>query len=90
MIRYSYVRLHREAHKHGVSPDDVQHALRGCLTIVDLGDSSGRTTSLFIGPDRAGNLLELIGLDLDEHAVLIVHAMRLRPANFRHLPNPAN
>ena len=36
------------------------------------------TKSLCIGPDRAGNLLEVMYLQADE-ADLVIHAMPLRP-----------
>jgi len=40
---------------------------------------------LAIGPDPAGNLLEVIWLQLDD-VDLVIHAMRLRPTFFDLLP----
>ncbi len=40
---------------------------------------------LTIGPDRAGNLLEVIWLQLDG-VDLVIHAMQLRPTFFDLLP----
>jgi hypothetical protein len=45
---------------------------------------------LFIGGDRAGNLLELIALDLEDDLVLVIHAMPLRPTFHELLPGEAN
>jgi hypothetical protein len=39
---------------------------------------------LLIGPDRAGNLLEVVVLFTNEGAQLAIHAMRLR-ARYRRL-----
>jgi len=33
---------------------------------------------LIIGPDSAGNLLEVIGLEIDNQSLLIIHAMKIR------------
>jgi hypothetical protein len=45
---------------------------------------------LFIGGDRAGNLLELIALDLEDDLVLVIHAMPRRPTFHELLPREAN
>lgn len=42
---------------------------------------------LAIGPNSAGNLLEVIWLDLDDDRVLVIHAMALRPIFFELLPD---
>jgi hypothetical protein len=34
---------------------------------------------LRLGPDRAGNLLEVVVLLLDDGDELVIHAMRMRP-----------
>ncbi len=44
---------------------------------------------LTIGPDSAGNLLEVIWLQLDG-VDLVIHAMRLRPTFFDLLPTGDN
>ena len=41
-----------------------------------------------IGPDRSGNLIELIALVLADNELLVIHAMRLRPVFYRYLPDP--
>ena len=42
---------------------------------AELGDDPPRY--LAAGPDRAGNLLEIVVLDVEED-VLVIHAMKLR------------
>jgi hypothetical protein len=42
---------------------------------------------LAIGPDDAGNLLEIFWLELMDDRQLVIHAMRLRPAFYDLLPD---
>lgn len=51
------------------------HAVENCMVWVELDDDPQRY--LLAGPDRAGNLLELVIVVLEEKELLI-HAMPLR------------
>jgi hypothetical protein len=51
------------------------------------GDDEPRRT-LLLGPDRAGNLLELVVLELDDARRLVIHAMPMRPMYRDLLPEP--
>lgn len=53
------------------------HAVEYSMAVEDLGDDPDRW--LVIGPDGAGNLLEIIVLITAEGDELIIHAMPLRP-----------
>lgn len=53
----------------------MQHALRAALVVEDIGEDPVRY--LVLGPDRAGNLLELVVLDRPQGPALI-HAMAMR------------
>jgi hypothetical protein len=46
---------------------------------VPHGDEDGPRRELRLGPDRAGNLLEVVVLLLDDDTELLIHAMRMRP-----------
>jgi hypothetical protein len=48
------------------------------VTILDLDPDADPPKVLAIGPDRAGNVLEVIWLELAEDANLVIHAMPLR------------
>ena len=39
--------------------------------------------TLIIGPDTAGNLLELVGVLGENNELIVIHAMRLRPKFFK-------
>ena len=80
------VEIHRSARKHGVSDAAILHALDHALTIIDLDPEADPPKVLAIGPDHAGNLLEIIWLELVDDVNLVIHAMPLRPAFYDLLP----
>lgn len=54
--------------------------------VVDLDPDGDPPKVLVIGPDRAGNLLEVIVLELAEGRLLAIHAMPLRRSFYDLLP----
>lgn len=56
--------IHRSASRHGVNDDDVLHAVEHEMVSVDLEPDADPPKVLVIGPDSAGNLLEVIVLIL--------------------------
>jgi hypothetical protein len=76
------VEIHPSARNHGVADEDIRHATDHALAIEDAGEDPDRW--LVIGPDRAGNLLEVVVLVTAEGAQLATHAMRMR-AKYRRL-----
>lgn len=77
--------IHRSARKHGIDGPAIRHALGHAVTVVDLEPDADPPKALAIGPDPAGNLLEIIWLELDE-VNLVIHAMPLRPQFYDLLP----
>lgn len=73
--------VHRSAHKHGVVDEDAVHAAERFLVAYPLAeeDQPGPRRELRLGPDRAGNLLEIVVLLLDGEEEVVIHAMRMRP-----------
>jgi len=53
------------------------HAVEHSLVVDDLGEDPDRW--LVLGPDTAGNLLELVVLVSTEGDEIIIHAMPMRP-----------
>ena len=74
--------IHESARKHGVADQDIFHAVDHALAIEDVGEEPDRW--LLIGPDRAGNLLEVVVLLTVEADQLVIHAMPMR-AQYRKL-----
>jgi hypothetical protein len=75
------VEIHKSARKHGVANRDIRHAASRYLVAYSLSDrdGDGPLRELRLGPDLAGNLLEIVVLLLDDGRELIIHAMRMRP-----------
>jgi hypothetical protein len=63
----------------------IRHAIDHALATEDAGEDPDRW--LVIGPERAGNLLEVVVLVTIEGAQVAIHAMRMR-AKFRRLIEP--
>ena len=79
VLRLVGVEFHRSARKHGVSGESVVHALACALVEFDLGDDDSPTRRLVLGPDLAGNLLEVVVLRFDHDQEMVIHAMAMRP-----------
>jgi hypothetical protein len=56
------VELHRSAFKHGLDALEIEHAVEHPIAIVDLEPDADPPKVLLIGPDKSGNLLEVIWL----------------------------
>jgi hypothetical protein len=81
------VEIHWSARrKHGIPDAVILHALDNALTVIDLDPEADPPKVLAIGPDRAGNLLEIIWLELAEDVNLVIHAMPLRPTFYDLFP----
>ena len=72
--------FHRSSFKHGIDRATIIHALSHSVVVVDLDADGDPPRVLAIGPDPAGNLLEIIWLELAEDRTLVIHAMPLRAA----------
>ncbi|HSH61740.1 MAG TPA: hypothetical protein VK988_19255 [Acidimicrobiales bacterium] len=56
--------IHKSARRHGLPDDDIRHAIDNAVAVEDAGEDPDRW--LIIGPDRAGNLLEVVVLITEE------------------------
>ena len=80
------VEFHRSAFKHGFDTNTILHTLEHALTIIELEPAADPPRILAIGADPAGTLLEIVWLELDGGAEIVIHAMPLRPAFHALLP----
>ena len=69
--------IHPSARKHGITDADIEHAMEQALVVTVLEED--RKKVLYVGPDRAGNLLEVIAIRRTSLPELVIHAMRMRP-----------
>ena len=80
------VEFHRSAFKHGLDRNAILHGLEHALIVIELEPAADPPRILAIGADRAGNLLEIVWLELDGGAEMVIHAMPLRSAFYALLP----
>jgi hypothetical protein len=71
----------RSALRHRIGVEDIHHVLRSALVVEKIDEDP--TRYLVLGPDRAGNLLELVVLDRPQGPA-VMHAMPMR-AKYEHL-----
>ena len=75
--------FHPSALKHGVTVEDIDHAVRNAM-VIDLVDDN---LQLYLGPNQRGELLEvLVVLRADGLEELAIHAMAMREKYRRLLP----
>jgi len=63
------------AHRHGIDPSDVDHALRHAQVPEEVGEDPLRY--LVLGPDAAGNMLEVVVMDRPQGPA-VIHAMHMQ------------
>jgi hypothetical protein len=69
-----HVDIYRSARKHGVPDADILHAVDHALGAAEQDDGK----VLYLGADRAGNMLEVIAIERDDGTEIVIHAMRMR------------
>jgi hypothetical protein len=69
------VDIYASARKHGIDDLDILHAIDHALAAGDQDDGK----VLYLGPDRAGNLLEVVTVVREDETEVVIHAMRMRP-----------
>jgi hypothetical protein len=67
--------IHQTALKHGISDDDILHAIEFARFVARLDDQR----LMHLGPDTAANMLEVVTLAIDDEIHLVIHAMKMRP-----------
>lgn len=70
-----HVEIFDSARKHGIAEGDILHAIAHALAEGEQDDG----TVLYLGPDRASNLLEVISVIRDSGTEIVIHAMSMRP-----------
>ena len=68
--------IYSSARKHDIADEDITHAIEHALVV---GEIESEAKVLYLGPDRAANLLEVVSVRRDDGAEIVIHAMRMRP-----------
>jgi len=64
------VDIYRSARKHGVTDADIVHALGAAE------QDDGKV--IYLGADRAGNMLGVVAVIRDDDTEVVIHALRMR------------
>jgi hypothetical protein len=72
------VEIHPSAPKHGIVDEDIEHAVA-----IEAQDDDAR---LYLGPAGNADLLEIVTIVRDDGSELAIHAMKMRSAYQRLLP----
>ena len=68
-------RIHPSARKHGSADADINHAIEFARTVREHEDDD---RILYLGPDAAGNMLEVITVREADDSELVIHAMLMQ------------
>jgi hypothetical protein len=68
------VEIYRSARRHGIADEDIRHAVEHALAVGEHEDGE----VVYLGPDRASNLLEVVTVMRDDGTEIVIHAMRMR------------
>ena len=66
--------IYRSARKHGIADEDIRHAVEHAVAAGEQEDGK----VLYLGADRAGNLLEVVSVLRDDDSEVVIHAMPMR------------
>jgi hypothetical protein len=78
------VGINASARRHGIEDADIRHAITHAVFSDDI-DPEPPVRRLHLGPDRSGNMLEVVTLHFDDGGVLAIHAMKMTK-KYRRLP----
>ena len=67
--------IYESARKHGISDEGIRHAVTHSLVVAD---EQGTSKVVYLGPDRAGNLLEIVMVLREDDTEVVIHAMPMR------------
>jgi hypothetical protein len=74
------IRFSRSASRHGVSIGRARYVVEHCACPLYPSDPDDEDLIVFLGPDSNGVALEVIGIQLADGDLLVIHAMKLRRA----------
>lgn len=78
--------FHASAGRHGIPKDDVRHAVAHFFFAAEIDPDEPPARVLYLGPEAAGNLLEVVVIERDDGSELVIHAMKMRRAYESLLP----
>jgi len=61
-----------------VADEDIRHGVAHAVYAADIESDEPPTRVLYLGPDRAANMLEIVVIERDDGSELAIHAMKMR------------
>jgi copper oxidase (laccase) domain-containing protein len=68
------VEIHPAGRRHGIADEDIEHAVTHAMVI----EAQDEDTTLYLGPARSADLLEVVTVRREDEAELAIHAMKMR------------
>lgn len=79
--------IRASARRHGVADQDIHYAIGNAVASGPVETNVDQIVGvLYIGPDRAGRMMEVITVDDVDDGEVAIHAMPLRKSYERYLP----
>ena len=66
--------IYESARSHGIADEDILHAVEHAHAVGEQDDGK----VLYLGPDLAANLLEVVAVVREDGSEIVIHAMRMR------------
>ena len=82
--------IHASARKHRVTDSDITHAYEHALVQLDYDPDDHPPRYALVGPDTAGNMIELVVIVADDDRHIVIHAMPARPNFLALLTDPGD
>ncbi len=80
VIRFAHVDIAESARRHQqqdrFDDHDIEHAIQNALYAAEDGEEPDLV--LYLGPDHAGRLLEVVVAERDDGSAVVIHAMKMR------------
>jgi hypothetical protein len=76
------IRFHPSARRHSIEHERSRYVIEHCACPLFPPDTDGADRIVFLGPDPNGVPLEVVGIELDDGDILVIHAMKMRTAYF--------
>jgi hypothetical protein len=72
------IRFSRTATRHSIGHDRSRYVVENCACPLYSSDPDDADLVVFLGPDGHGILLEVVGVELADGDLLVIHAMKMR------------
>lgn len=76
------IRFHPSSARHSIGQERARFVIEHCLCPLFPPDLDATDRVVFLGPDPNGIPLEVVGVELEDGDLLVIHVMRLRKVHW--------